>query len=145
MLLAPAGASLDMFANYPARGEAFARAVHACSRRRRERRTTEEPRRPAPTAAEAPPSWARERLATLKELLDRPLTTYYLILGCSALLLALGLMMVLSASSIEATAGDRQPVLLVHQAVAVGGDRPAAHVDRRPRLPHSSSAGPATR
>jgi UDP-N-acetylmuramoylalanine--D-glutamate ligase len=28
VLLAPAGASLDMFANYPARGEAFARAVH---------------------------------------------------------------------------------------------------------------------
>ncbi|GAA4041307.1 UDP-N-acetylmuramoyl-L-alanine--D-glutamate ligase [Nonomuraea soli] len=29
VLLAPAGASLDMFANYPARGEAFARAVRA--------------------------------------------------------------------------------------------------------------------
>jgi UDP-N-acetylmuramoylalanine--D-glutamate ligase len=29
VLLSPAGASLDMFANYPARGEAFARAVHA--------------------------------------------------------------------------------------------------------------------
>lgn len=28
VLLAPAGASLDMFAGYPARGEAFARAVH---------------------------------------------------------------------------------------------------------------------
>jgi cell division protein FtsW len=63
--------------------------------------TTEEPRA-RPTAAEAPSSWARERLATLKELLDKPLTTYYLIIGCSALLLALGLMMVLSASSIEA-------------------------------------------
>jgi cell division protein FtsW len=63
--------------------------------------TTEEPRA-RPTASEAPSSWARERLATLKELLDKPLTTYYLIIGCSALLLALGLMMVLSASSIEA-------------------------------------------
>ncbi|MEV0584829.1 UDP-N-acetylmuramoyl-L-alanine--D-glutamate ligase [Nonomuraea sp. NPDC050310] len=29
VLLAPAAASLDMFANYPARGQAFARAVHA--------------------------------------------------------------------------------------------------------------------
>nr|WP_245674896.1 putative lipid II flippase FtsW [Herbidospora cretacea] len=38
----------------------------------------------------------------MRELLSRPLTSYYLILGCSALLLALGLMMVLSASSIEA-------------------------------------------
>jgi UDP-N-acetylmuramoylalanine--D-glutamate ligase len=27
VLLAPAAASLDMFANYPARGEAFAHAV----------------------------------------------------------------------------------------------------------------------
>lgn len=33
VLLAPAGASLDMFANYPARGEAFARAVHELRRR----------------------------------------------------------------------------------------------------------------
>ncbi|GAA2909269.1 putative lipid II flippase FtsW [Streptosporangium fragile] len=44
----------------------------------------------------------REHLLTLRELLNRPLTSYYLIVGCSALLLALGLMMVLSASSIEA-------------------------------------------
>jgi cell division protein FtsW len=34
-------------------------------------------------------------------LLDRPLTSYYLILGCSMLLLALGMVMVLSASSIH--------------------------------------------
>ncbi|MEQ4716285.1 putative lipid II flippase FtsW [Nonomuraea sp. B19D2] len=44
----------------------------------------------------------REQLGALKELLDKPLTTYYLIIMCSALLLALGLMMVLSASSVEA-------------------------------------------
>ncbi|WP_084956650.1 putative lipid II flippase FtsW [Thermoactinospora rubra] len=48
------------------------------------------------------PTRAEERFGTLRELLDKPLTSYYLILGCSALLLALGLMMVLSASSIEA-------------------------------------------
>jgi cell division protein FtsW len=34
-------------------------------------------------------------------LLDRPLTSYYLVLGCSILLLALGMVMVLSASSIR--------------------------------------------
>ncbi|MEU8249000.1 putative lipid II flippase FtsW [Nonomuraea sp. NPDC048916] len=62
--------------------------------------TTEEtPRR---TAVEGPAGWLREQLGVLKELLGKPLTTYYLIIGCSALLLALGLMMVLSASSIEA-------------------------------------------
>ncbi|WP_157518427.1 putative lipid II flippase FtsW [Herbidospora mongoliensis] len=54
------------------------------------------------TQAQARPSWAATQLATARELLSRPLTSYYLILGCSALLLALGLMMVLSASSIEA-------------------------------------------
>ncbi|MFI6707311.1 putative lipid II flippase FtsW [Nonomuraea sp. NPDC050478] len=59
-----------------------------------------EPARPA--ATQQPSTWARERLGTLKELLDKPLATYYLILGCSLLLLSLGLMMVLSASSIEA-------------------------------------------
>jgi cell division protein FtsW len=36
----------------------------------------------------------------LREFLDRPLTSYYLVLGASALLLALGLIMVMSASSI---------------------------------------------
>jgi cell division protein FtsW len=57
-------------------------------------------------AADAGPvkrkGWVREQTGVLMELLDRPLTSYYLIIGCSALLLALGLMMVLSASSIEA-------------------------------------------
>ncbi|MGI5270801.1 putative lipid II flippase FtsW [Nonomuraea sp. CA-218870] len=55
-----------------------------------------------PVATQHPSGWARERFTALKELLDKPLATYYLILGCSLLLLALGLMMVLSASSIEA-------------------------------------------
>jgi cell division protein FtsW len=39
-------------------------------------------------------------LASLKTALDRPLTSYYLVLGVSALLLSLGLLMVLSASSV---------------------------------------------
>jgi cell division protein FtsW len=41
----------------------------------------------------------RDRLARWKLLLDRPLTSYYFILGCTLLLLALGLVMVLSAST----------------------------------------------
>ncbi|KRA39277.1 cell division protein FtsW [Nocardioides sp. Root614] len=44
------------------------------------------------------PSWAR----ALKDALDRPLTTYYLLLGATALLLTIGLIMVLSASSVRA-------------------------------------------
>ncbi|MFF5204608.1 UDP-N-acetylmuramoyl-L-alanine--D-glutamate ligase [Streptosporangium sp. NPDC000396] len=38
VLLAPAGASLDMFTGYPARGEAFAQAVHRLAARRGEGR-----------------------------------------------------------------------------------------------------------
>src|SRR5690349_15681501 len=37
----------------------------------------------------------------LASLLDRPLTSYYLILGSATLLLALGLVMVLSTSSVQ--------------------------------------------
>jgi len=53
----------------------------------------------------APPS-AQERaavnpLAALVGLLQRPLASYYLVLGTTGLLLAFGLMMVLSASSID--------------------------------------------
>lgn len=43
----------------------------------------------------------RSRLGAVVGLLDRPLTSYYLVVGCSLLLLALGLLMVLSASSVE--------------------------------------------
>ncbi|OUC96533.1 putative lipid II flippase FtsW [Streptosporangium minutum] len=42
------------------------------------------------------------RLVRVRELLARPLFSYHLLLGVSALLMALGLMMVLSASSIHA-------------------------------------------
>ena len=41
----------------------------------------------------------RDRLAHWRALLDRPLTSYYLVLSCSLLLLALGLVIVLSAST----------------------------------------------
>lgn len=43
----------------------------------------------------------RAFIASRLGLLDRPLTSYYLIFGCTALLVALGLTMVLSASSVE--------------------------------------------
>ncbi|MGZ8742065.1 MAG: putative lipid II flippase FtsW [Nocardioides sp.] len=39
--------------------------------------------------------------ATVRQALDRPLTSYYLLLGASTLLLTIGLMMVLSASSVD--------------------------------------------
>ncbi|GLZ03635.1 cell division protein FtsW [Actinomadura sp. NBRC 104412] len=53
-------------------------------------------RRPEPRPGRR--SGPREQVAAAVGLLDRPLTSYYLVLGCSVLLLALGLTMVLSAS-----------------------------------------------
>ena len=40
-------------------------------------------------------------LATMRRYRDRPLTPYYLLLGATGLLLAIGLVMVLSASSVD--------------------------------------------
>lgn len=54
------------------------------------------------------------RLAGLREALDRPLTSYYLLLGASALLLTIGLIMVLSSSSVysyEQNDGDSYAVV----------------------------------
>ena len=54
------------------------------------------------TAARPASPWQRARATYLavREALDRPLTSYYLLLGASALLLTIGLIMVLSASSV---------------------------------------------
>ena len=68
---------------------------------------------------EAPRVPVRDRLrrswfATLREALDRPLTSYYLLLGASVLLLTIGLIMVLSASSVysyEVNDGDSYAVV----------------------------------
>jgi len=57
--------------------------------------------RAAPPAA-GPESWAgqaRDRVSARLAFLDRPLTSFYLVLGLTTLLLALGLVMVLSTSS----------------------------------------------
>jgi cell division protein FtsW len=55
--------------------------------------------RPAREAAAGEP--ARRTFTALLAALDRPLTSYYLILGITTLLLALGLVMVLSTSSVQ--------------------------------------------
>jgi cell division protein FtsW len=52
---------------------------------------------PGPSAAVV----ARDRVTTWLALLDRPLTSYYLIVGVTTLLLGLGLVMVLSTSSVQ--------------------------------------------
>lgn len=72
-------------------------------------------------------------LAALRDALDRPLTSYYLLLGASALLLTIGLIMVLSASSVysfRVTDGDSYSVVrrqLMWMAIGL----PAAYLASR--------------
>ena len=51
--------------------------------------------------ANAPSQGASGWIASAKDLLERPLTPYYLLLGATGLLLAIGMIMVLSASSVD--------------------------------------------
>ena len=75
--------------------------------------------------------------ASLRHALDRPLTAYYLLLGASALLLTIGLVMVLSASSVYSyRANDGNSYAVVERQllwVLIG--IPCAFVASR--LPHS--------
>ncbi|NVI89974.1 putative lipid II flippase FtsW [Actinomadura sp. BRA 177] len=74
----------------------------------------------------------REQVAAAVGLLDRPLTSYYLVLGCSMLLLALGLTMVLSASSVkQLQATGSAYTLFQKQAVWVAIGLPAMWVASR--------------
>ncbi|NYD41477.1 putative lipid II flippase FtsW [Nocardioides panaciterrulae] len=58
--------------------------------------TTANPEQSRTAGRSTAPGW----FTVLREALDRPLTSYYLLLGASALLLTIGLIMVLSASSV---------------------------------------------
>jgi cell division protein FtsW len=62
----------------------------------------EEPELPKPAAGRVVPAVAGlgDRVRAVRALLDRPLTSYYLILGITTLLLGLGLVMVLSTASV---------------------------------------------
>jgi cell division protein FtsW len=65
--------------------------------------------RPGPAGSGWSGSRLRESAGRLIGLLDRPLTSYYLILGCTVLLLALGLGVVLSTSSAFALDNNLSP------------------------------------
>jgi cell division protein FtsW len=71
-------------------------------------------------------------LAEIRRSLDRPLTSYHLVLGVSGLLLALGLVMVLSASSVYALSvyGDSY-ALAMRQFLWVAAGLPMAFVASR--------------
>ena len=63
-----------------------------------------------------------------RSLLDRPLTSYYLVLGITVLLLGLGLVMVQSTGSVADLAAGLGAVLGLQEAVAGRRRRPAADV-----------------
>ena len=89
----------------------------------RPRRTGSARRGAGAGTADAPSGW----LAALRGLLDRPLTSYQLVLGTSALLLSLGLVMVLSASSVTSyTTEGNSYAIFGKQALWVAIGLPAA-------------------
>lgn len=65
--------------------------------------------RPAARPAKKPPTRSAPAPAGGR-ILDRPLTSYHLVMGCTAFLLGLGLVMVLSASSVRAYAASGSSV-----------------------------------
>ena len=80
--------------------------------------------------------------AAVRHALDRPLTAYYLLLGASALLLTIGLIMVLSASSVYSYAAERRRLLRRRQAPAdVGADRRPVRLGRLPAAALGACAG----
>ncbi len=127
-----------MFPNYGARGDAFAAAVRALAGRAERHHLgdtgCDSPdaevlrgppgggpdgggpdgqgrtmTRDAGTAWRVPAADPRERLAAWSALLGRPLLSYYLVVGIASLLLALGLVMVLSTSSASALVSGEPP------------------------------------
>ncbi|WP_235562056.1 putative lipid II flippase FtsW [Marmoricola sp. Leaf446] len=100
---------------------------------------TRPPAAPAPAGAPGPRGRVATVLAPLadrwrvvKRSLERPLTSYYLILGGTSMLLAIGLMMVLSASSVYSfKVHDSSYYIVLKQLTWVAIGLPAAWVASR--------------
>ncbi|WP_327633933.1 putative lipid II flippase FtsW [Kribbella sp. NBC_00482] len=74
----------------------------------------------------------RAWIAAIKDVLDRPLTSYHIVLGATGLLLVLGLMMVLSASSVlSLRVNGNSYTIFVRQLIWVGVGLPMAYVASR--------------
>ncbi|HWU31362.1 MAG TPA: hypothetical protein VN108_00735, partial [Marmoricola sp.] len=63
--------------------------------------STESARTAAARPAFGPVSRFRARTAELRELFEHPLANYYLLIGSCTMLVGIGLLMVLSASSVD--------------------------------------------
>jgi len=71
-------------------------------------------------------------LASLKRTLDQPTTSYHLVLGSCGLLLVLGLLMVLSASSVSSLRTfDSSYAIFIRQAMWVTAGLPLAWIASR--------------
>ena len=91
---------------------------------KRTAQTLTPPRRPG----QADRPW----VAAIREVLDRPLTSYHILLGATGLLLVLGLLMVLSASSVlSLRANGNSYTIFVRQLIWVGVGLPMAYVASR--------------
>lgn len=74
----------------------------------------------------------RPWVAAIREVLDRPLTSYHILLGATGLLLVLGLLMVLSASSVlSLRANGNSYTIFIRQLIWVGVGLPMAYVASR--------------
>ncbi|MEU4197533.1 putative lipid II flippase FtsW [Kribbella sp. NPDC026611] len=74
----------------------------------------------------------RPSVVAVKDVLDRPLTSYHIVLGATGLLLVLGMMMVLSASSVlSLRANGNSYTIFVRQLIWVGVGLPMAYVASR--------------
>ncbi|WP_410787724.1 putative lipid II flippase FtsW [Kribbella sp. C-35] len=74
----------------------------------------------------------RAWIAAIKDVLDRPLTSYHIVLGATGLLLVLGLMMVLSASSVlSLRVNGNSYTIFIRQLIWVGVGLPMAYVASR--------------
>lgn len=77
-------------------------------------------------------SGERAWVAAIRDVLDRPLTSYHIVLGATGLLLVLGLMMVLSASSVlSLRVNGNSYTIFVRQLIWVVVGLPMAYVASR--------------
>ncbi|WP_112240467.1 putative lipid II flippase FtsW [Kribbella monticola] len=83
-------------------------------------------------ASGARPATDRRWVSALKDVLDRPLTSYHILLGATGLLLVLGLLMVASASSVMSLNTYGNPYTITYrQLIWVAVGLPMAYVASR--------------
>ena len=141
VLLAPGCASKDMYSDYAARGDAFVAAVEGLDDSTGNRRTEierSEPRGhgdPRPNRQRDPSGSgvgsrkgstkgkgsSGKSAAWVRAVLDRPMTSYQLVLAAAGLLVTLGVLMVLSASSVAAYVDYSRRVLVLQAADLLPG------------------------